>query len=138
MIKILKTPRYFIFSFTDFFLVWRSTRFLAMTRINLLFQKNLAWVHKIPERFLVVLATLLLLSTVKWSYGICCQMSHFLTVSLTKKFRQGLSNKRCDKHLQRTRNHNYSRNQNATELYKDDTSQKSFLGRIGTWGEIKM
>lgn len=53
-------------------------------------------------------------------------MSHFVTVGLTEKFRQSLNNTRCDKHLQRTSNLIYNRNQNATELYKDDIYKNDF------------
>lgn len=111
-----------------------------MTSTNLFFKKkkpkkshprsecieDLNWKY---HNFLIVLARLLLLSAVKWGYGICFQISHFLIVSLTEKYKQGLSNKRCDEHKQRTRNPNYFRNPNATALFKDDSSQKVFSGQ---------
>lgn len=85
-----------------------------------------------------MLARLLLLSAAKQGYGICCQISHFLTLSLTEKCKQGLSNKACDKNQHRTKDSNYCRNPYATALYKDDSSQNFILGRIGTYEEIKM
>lgn len=51
----------------------------------------------------------------------------FLAIGLAEKSMKDLSNKKCDKSLQKLKKDNYIKNQNVNELYKDDQIQKSFL-----------